>query len=345
MRRYAIATFTLTLTLWALAASAHPLKPGLLRIDPGSAADGTFEVMLKLPGTGNRAAPVKVRFPAGCEKTGDPRTQVTSDAVLQRWRMRCAPGALTSAPLVFEALSRKVGEVLVLYPTEDGGTQSAVARAEHPTVTLVSHGAPLLTSYLGLGVEHILLGIDHLLFVLGLIMLVFGQHSRGNPATTLLWTITAFTVAHSLTLGAATLGWVSVPSDAVETIIALSIVLLAMELARPANQAQPSWTASHPASVAFAFGLLHGFGFAGALTDLGVPEDNITGALLLFNVGVELGQLAFVLIVGLLWRVVKTAPTQALQLGHTAIVHALGGLAFYWCLDRGSALVERLLSS
>jgi hypothetical protein len=159
-----------------------------------------------------------------------------------------------------------------------------------------------------------------------------------------LWTITAFTVAHSLTLGAATLGWVSVPSDAVETVIAMSIVLLAVELAHPSNE-PAGWTGSHPAAVAFTFGLLHGFGFAGALSELGVPEGGVLGALLLFNIGVELGQIAFVIAVGVLWRLLRGAPQRVMQLSHATIVHALGGIAVYWCLDRGAALVERLLNS
>jgi len=344
MTRYLTPLWAVAVTLVTLSASAHPLKPGLLRIDPSVSVPGELDVMLKLPGTGDQVAPVTVRFPSGCAQSTKPTQQAVNAAMIQRWRVRCDAATLASEPLRFESLSRKVGEVLVLYPSEDGVTRSVVARAEAPSVTLDPETSPGLTAYLGLGVEHILGGIDHLLFVLGLMMLVFGRYVGRAATMKLLWTISAFTLAHSLTLGAATLGWVRVPSDAVETVIAMSIVLLAVELARPTSQS-PSFTTSHPAAVAFAFGLLHGFGFAGALTELGVPEDSVLGALLLFNVGVEIGQIAFVLVVGLLWQAVRRSPAQLIAWGHAGVVHALGGVAVYWCLDRGAALLERLLSS
>jgi hydrogenase/urease accessory protein HupE len=339
-----VATLWLVLVMGSTtSASAHPLKPGLLRLAPAISAEGELDVMLKLPSAGDQVAPVEVRFPTRCPRTTEPVSHLGVGAVIQRWRIRCDEGGLASEPLVFEALSRKVGEVLILYPGEDGTIQSAVARAERPTVTLKAGTAPRLMSYLSLGIAHIILGIDHLLFVLGLMMLVGGRHAGRAARVQLLWTITSFTVAHSLTLGAATLGLVSVPSDAVETVIAMSIVLLAIELARP-RDASPSWTSSRPAAVAFTFGLLHGFGFAGALTDLGVPRDAILEALLLFNLGVEFGQLAFVLAIGGLWCVLRRAPERARAFAHTAIVHALGGVAVYWCLERGGALLTRWLS-
>ena len=338
------AALGLTLLLLTCSASAHPLKPGLLRVTPIDEVSESYEVSLKLPAAGRISAKVEVDFPRLCTQVGQTRVSRFEGALVETWRLQCAPGGLASEATHFEGLSRKVGEVLVLYPDSNGGEHSARVAADSPSITLAPEADLTLSAYFLLGVEHILLGIDHLLFVLGLMMLIASHSGHRQRITTLFWTISAFTLAHSLTLGAATLGFVALPSDAVETVIAMSIVLLALELAR-SDGARTSWTRSHPASIAFLFGLLHGFGFAGALSDLGLPSEGIVSALLLFNVGVEFGQLAFVACAGLIaWlgRGVSLKTRHAVRAG---LINLLGGLAVYWTLDRGAALVLRWLNA
>jgi hydrogenase/urease accessory protein HupE len=181
-----------------------------------------------------------------------------------------------------------------------------------------------------LGIEHILLGIDHLLFVLGLVLIV-------QSAKLLVQTITAFTIAHSITLAVATLGFVHVPGAPVEAVIALSILFLASELTRQ-RRGESGLTARYPWLVAFSFGLLHGFGFAGALAEVGLPERDITLALLVFNLGVEAGQLLFVAgVLALLWlgrRVIVSPPPRWLQ---DAPAYAIGSLAAFWLIQRVAA--------
>jgi hydrogenase/urease accessory protein HupE len=183
--------------------------------------------------------------------------------------------------------------------------------------------------YLVLGVEHILLGIDHLLFVLALLLV-----TRGTCM--LVKTVTAFTVAHSITLGLATLGLVRVPTAPVEAVIALSIVFVAAEIVR-SRSGRPGITARMPWLVAFMFGLLHGFGFAGALGEVGLPEAEIPVALLTFNLGVEAGQVLFIaLVLG------SVAALRAIQVhvpawGQRAVPYAIGSLATFWVIQRIAA--------
>jgi hydrogenase/urease accessory protein HupE len=185
-------------------------------------------------------------------------------------------------------------------------------------------------SYIPLGIEHIMLGVDHLLFVLGLIVLV-------GSTRALVQTITSFTVAHSITLAAATLGWVGVPDKPVNAAIALSIVVLAVEVLKH-RQGQPSLSARLPWLIAFGFGLLHGFGFAGAMNNVGLPPENLPMALLFFNVGVEIGQLAFVFLVLGLYHAHRKLEVMLPRWSAVTSIYAVGGIAGYWFLTRSLAL-------
>jgi hydrogenase/urease accessory protein HupE len=188
---------------------------------------------------------------------------------------------------------------------------------------------PIAVDYTSLGVEHILTGFDHLLFVVALTLLV----RRGRR---LLATITAFTLAHSVSLALTVLGLVHVPSPPVEASIALSIVLVCAECLRPGD----SLTRRAPWAVAFAFGLLHGLGFASALLDLGVPERHLPTALLCFNVGVELGQLAIIAVVVGLRRLAGWLRLDRAWM-RSGVIYAMGGLAAFWSIDRIGALFAR----
>ena len=180
-------------------------------------------------------------------------------------------------------------------------------------------------AYTVLGIEHILTGIDHQLFVIGLLFLV-GFNRR------LFWTITAFTVAHSVTLALSALGWLELRSAPVEATIALSIVLVAGEALHQQQTLARRW----PALVAFLFGLVHGLGFAGALREIGLPENHLLAALLTFNIGVEIGQLLIVTAAWLLWRLVSHWPKVALA--RTAVLYGIGSVAAYWSWERAVAI-------
>ncbi len=214
-------------------------------------------------------------------------------------------------------------------------TQSITLTGAQNRVTLTQGGklplSQVIRSYVPLGFEHIMLGVDHLLFVFGLLLLVRGTWP-------LVSTITMFTVAHSLSLAAATFGWIGVPERAVNVCIALSIVVVAVEILRERN-GHPSWSVERPWLVAFGFGLLHGLGFASALTDIGLPEENIPSALLFFNVGVELGQLGFVLLVLALGHAHRRLQATLSPRFETAGVYAMGIVAAYWFAGRFMAIV------
>ena len=186
-------------------------------------------------------------------------------------------------------------------------------------------------SYIPLGIEHIMLGVDHLLFVLGLLLLV------GNTRT-LVWTITSFTVAHSITLAAATLGWVGVPDKPVNAAIALSIVVLAVEVIK-FRKGEPCLSARLPWVIAFGFGLLHGFGFAGAMNNVGLPRESLPAALLFFNVGVEIGQLAFVLTMLALYRAHRVLEARLPRWCGEFGIWGVGSLASYWFVGRFVAIL------
>lgn len=218
----------------------------------------------------------------------------------------------------------------------DGSARSFTLSAAQKSVRLTADGAlgvaTVAAAYIPLGFEHILLGVDHLLFVLGLIWLV---RSPGM----LVKTITSFTVAHSITLAAATLGWLGVPERPVNAIIALSIVFVAVELIRH-QRGEDGLTVRHPWIVAFGFGLLHGFGFAGALTAIGLPVESIPLALLFFNVGVEVGQLAFVAVVLMLIWAHRTVAAELPRWSQPVPAYAIGSLATYWFIGRFTLMVS-----
>jgi hydrogenase/urease accessory protein HupE len=196
-------------------------------------------------------------------------------------------------------------------------------------VAAAAGGTQVAATYVGLGVEHILLGVDHLLFVLALLILVDGWRR-------LVWTITAFTVAHSITLAAATLGWAALPPPPVEAVIALSIVFVAGEILH-ARQGRPGLSLRMPWLVAFSFGLLHGFGFAGALAEIGLPQQQIPLALFTFNVGVEVGQLLFVAAVLLLGRLPGFLRLPVPAWWPQVAAYGIGSVAVVWVLERLAA--------
>ena len=315
---------------FAASSYSHALQPGYLALR--SIDKGIYAVTWKTPAIGARPMAIAARLPESC----DPRTpgQPIWDgaAYLARWTATC-PGGLVGGTIAIEGLAATQTDVLVRIQRLDGTEQTVRLTPTAPSfvVEAVPGRFDVAGTYLALGIEHILLGIDHLLFVLALLILVSGWRR-------LVWTITAFTAAHSITLAAATLGFVRVAQGPVEAVIALSIVFVAMEIVHT-RQGRPGITERRPWIVAFAFGLLHGFGFAGALAQLGLPENDIPIALLFFNVGVEVGQLMFVaavLAIIATWRRLE-APWP--QWAWRIPVYAIGSLATYWTIERVAGFV------
>jgi hypothetical protein len=290
-----------------------------------------FDVRGRIPQTQGKAPEVEPIFPADCEARS-PITEITAPgARLRQWQIRCTQGLRNGATIAFAGLPLAMVDVVVRVQYHDGSSESHIARTRQPAVQIgqTPAEAPALDqavgSYFGLGVEHILTGVDHLLFVLCLLMLVPNRLA-------LLKTITAFTLAHSITLALSALQLVQVPQQPVEAAIALSILFLARELAR--TRAGSGLALQHPWAVALVFGLLHGFGFAGALAEIGLPRGDIPLALLLFNLGVEAGQVAFVMAVvgalALLRRWQQAWPRWAAALP----VYAVGAVSGFWWLQR-----------
>lgn len=316
--------------LMALAGSplaAHEMRPAYLEIR--ELASGTYDVMWKVPARGtNEKLSLNVRFSAKTKTIGEPVNAFMSGAFVQKWRITC-PDKLTGSTITIDGLTATFTDALLRFERMDGTSITHRFTPDSPAYQVEASPSLWQVSgtYLVLGVEHILLGIDHLLFVLALLLVVSGRRK-------LVWTITAFTVAHSITLALAALGFVNIPGPPVEAFIALSIVFVAAEIIH-GRQGKPGLTARWPWIVAFTFGLLHGFGFAGALAEVGLPQKAIPLALLFFNVGVEVGQLAFVFAVFVLLGVVKKMNLPVPRWAWRIPPYAIGSIAAFWLIERG----------
>ena len=306
----------------AAPAIAHEVRPGYLELQERES--GLYSTTWKVPVLGDYKLAIAPVYPPFCHSIGEPMSVVAGDASITRGTLRCTQ-PLAGSVLRIRNLEATQTDVLVRISSISGRVEADRITPSSPSLFIrADPGAfDILTTYCALGVEHILTGTDHLLFVLCLILLV-------RELRRLIATITAFTLAHSVSLAAATLGFVHVPPAPVEATIALSIVFLACELVR----GRDGMTRSYPWLVAFCFGLLHGLGFAGALAEVGLPRSDIPLALLSFNVGVELGQLAFIAIVlslgAVLRRLVGTAPIWATRMAS----YAIGATASFWMLER-----------
>ena len=379
-------TLLLLLMLWALPCFAHEVRPAYLELT--ETEPGTFSVVWKVPANGGPAlagddiphpadpaplpdsGPVRT-LPCGCpvptaadllmgvlpihpllpkyaEIVSLPRIERLPGAQVKRWSVSTGAQGLNGQEIRIHGLEATMIDVLVRITFADGRAVSRLLRPESPAFNVEAGDGSTARQFLVLGVEHILLGIDHLLFVLGLLLIVRG-------AGRLVKTITAFTIAHSITLALATLGIVHVPGPPVEAVIALSIVFVAREafLMRTGGNGENretkssvlsvsscsnSLTARQPWLVAFTFGLLHGFGFAGALSEVGLPPNEVPAALLFFNIGVELGQLLFIAAVCLVILYARRF-RQAFAINPPAWTrrlapYAIGGVAAFWVIER-----------
>lgn len=332
-RRSRFATWAHLLALgaaicWGGEASAHELRPAYLQMVEQT--DGEFAALWKTPMRGELRLDLWPEFTGSTEALTPVTTRHTGDAAVQRWRMR-ATEPLRGQSVSIRGLDGTMTDTLVRIEFADGSAWVKRLTPMQPEAVIPMQPSvwAVAREYMHLGVEHILLGIDHLLFVLALLLVTRGRWL-------VVKTITAFTVAHSITLGLATLGVVLVPSAPVEAVIALSIVLVAVEAVR-SRAGRAGLAARAPWIVAFAFGLLHGFGFAGALAEVGLPESHIPTALLFFNLGVEAGQLVFVAAV-----VVAIAGSRRVRDGlpkwaELLPPYAIGSLATFWVIQRVAA--------
>jgi hydrogenase/urease accessory protein HupE len=322
--------FCAVVVLFASVGYAHEIRPAYLEVR--ETGESTYDVLWKVPGRGeDMRLGINVGLPAACIDTGEPRAFMSNNTYIELRSVTCS-GGLTGGTIRIEGLDATLTDVLVRVQRLDGSTQ--VSRLTPAAPSFVVAAAPRATevagTYLQLGVEHILLGIDHLLFVLALVILVEGTRR-------LVATVTAFTLAHSLTLAGATLGFVHVPGPPVEAAIALSIMFVAAEIIH-GRHGMVGLTRRFPWIVAFTFGLLHGFGFAGALSDVGLPQAAIPIALLCFNVGVELGQLLFI---GSVLGAIAVAGWMARRVGirlpgwgWRVPPYAIGAVAAFWLVQR-----------
>jgi len=305
---------------------AHESRQAYLEIQ--ETAPGQYTLLWRTPMKAGRRLPVVLQVPGGVRNLRDPVVQTLSDSTLERRWIDAGPEGLAGKRIEFPGLQFTITDAVVRVNLLDGRNWLAIAKPSQPWVSIEQ--APgrwgVVADFIRQGTWHILSGPDHLLFVFGLLLLV-------GTAWMLVKTITAFTVAHSITLAAATLGYVQPPAPPIEAAIALSILFLGAEVLR-ARRGETSLSIRHPWIVAFAFGLLHGFGFASAMSAAGLPSADVPLALVSFNVGVELGQLAFVAVVLLLARSLRAFALNWPRSVEVLPAYAVGSLGAFWLIQR-----------
>jgi hydrogenase/urease accessory protein HupE len=310
-------------------AIAHEVRPGFLELVADGAA---VKVLWKAPMRDGYVLPITPVLPATCRDLAPPSRQAIAASLVERRRLDCGPAGLAGATIAIDGLATTLTDVIVRVDLP-GLRETVLLKPAAPSFTVTGERpwTRLAADYFRLGVEHILLGVDHLLFVFGLLLVVAN-------VWLLVKTITAFTVAHSITLALATLSIVKVPAAAVEATIALSIVFLAVEIVH-ARRGRAGITHRLPWLVAFVFGLLHGFGFAGALAEVGLPQTDIPLALLFFNLGVEAGQLLFIGALVAFYAVARRVGAGDLRRFDGWPAYAIGSVAAFWVFDRMAGML------
>lgn len=313
---------------------AHESQPGTLELR--QVAEDRYEVIWRTPIYFGRPHPARLELPENWKDVVNPTERLLPDSQVFRRVVTVGEKGIKDCTLRFRGLENTITDVFVRLNRLDGTTMTTVASPTRPFAQLRGDRSWYVTAgeYVGLGFHHILQGIDHLLFVLGLLLIVKGR-------MILLKTITAFTVAHSITLGVATLGYASVPLPPLNAAIALSILFLGPEIVR-SWRGESSLTIRYPWVVAFLFGLLHGFGFASGLSTTGMPKAEIPLSLLFFNVGVELGQLVFVLTALALAKSFRVLEVRWPRLVEVLPGYAVGSLGAYWTIQRTVILLGSL---
>jgi hydrogenase/urease accessory protein HupE len=321
-RRSKLGLVLAMLVLITSSASAHPLAPALLELK--EAPGGLVDVLWKRSSLSVPGSQIEPVVPPDCPVTTQTRVEEQGVAVLLRWQIDCTPTGLIGRTVRIDGLGPAKIDTLVRIELADGRKIQRVLRRGEPEMVVPEKAGRLsvFVDYMRIGFEHILSGADHLLFVFGLFLLCAGV----KP---LVQTVTAFTVGHSLTLSLAALGYAKLPTGPIEALIAASVLVLAVELAR--DEPEPTLMRRYPWPMALSFGLLHGMGFAGALREVGLPAGEIPIALFSFNVGIEIGQLAFVLALAALAPLAKRFP---IPISRRSAVYVMGAMAAFWMFQR-----------
>jgi HupE/UreJ protein len=301
-------------------------SPALLQIDERD--NGWLDVTWKVPVRQNRGLSLTPVLPEFLQAVGPVTTKQVPGAWIQHSTYQTNGQTLTGQTLKIDGLAAVQTDVLIRISLQNGNQFSTILRAGNDSYTVPEQASKLdvATAYWGMGTIHILEGADHLLFVLALLLIVSGLMP-------LLKAVTAFTIAHSITLVLATLGMVHMPASPTEAIIALSIVFLAVEIIHK-HQGKTGITERWPWLIAFIFGLFHGLGFAGALSEIGVPQHEVPLALFMFNVGVETGQLLFIAAVLSLMALIKRLPLKMPQSAWRIMPYSIGSVAAFWTIER-----------
>ncbi len=314
---------TLALTT---AAHAHEARPAYLELK--ETASGRFSVLWRTPVLAGMRLPLVLKMPDDAKNLQEPTVQELADSLVERRSIDAGPNGLAGKRIEFVGLQFTITDVLVRVELVDGRTMQMIARPSQPWVEIAASQSwwQVMGTYIVEGIRHILFGADHLLFVLGLLLIVVDRWM-------LLKTVTAFTLAHSITLAVATLGYAEAPVLPLNAAIALSILFLGPEIVR-SWRGETSFTIRHPWVVAFAFGLLHGFGFASALTSAGLPRSELPLALVSFNVGVEVGQLGFIGLVLALERSFQVLEVRWPRWVQALPGYTVGSLGAFWTIQR-----------
>jgi len=307
-----------------LTSFAHEIRPGYLEIKQISESD--YQILWKIPLLGNKAPKIDPMFPNNFTLSLVSE-EFLSDAYIRSYKGHYEQ-VLNGKLIRIKDLELTLIDVLVQINLIDESSYTLLLQPNRASLPIPKEPSKweVILLYIKLGIDHILIGVDHLLFVLGLLLLV-------NGFKPLLLTITAFTIAHSITLGIATYEILSVPQPPVEAVIALSIIFLAKEYIALRN-GMSSLTAKHPWVVAFTFGLLHGFGFASALSEIGFPQKDVPLALFTFNVGVELGQLIFIGAASIIMKLIAKSTFKFPDWSWKVLPYSMGILASFWFVER-----------
>lgn len=324
-------TLACFMMVWCTILNAHALQPGYLELR--ALDNSTWSVFWRKPDVQGKPMKLDAILPEHCAQRRGPPPQFDGAGWSTRWITTCANG-LSGGTIRIEGLENTRTDVLVRYELEPrvGQAWRLVPSATAFEVPETPGAWEVLRSYTYLGIEHILLGLDHLLFVLALLFLI-------RDFRTLIGAITAFTLSHSLTLGAAALGWLNIPGPPVEAIIALSIMFVASEIVCR-DPSSPRLSERAPWLVSFGFGLIHGLGFGGALSEIGLPQSEVILALLAFNIGVEIGQLMFIAACIAVLSVFRwlSGPMQSRPFERIA-AYGIGGIAAFWFVERVSGFL------
>lgn len=323
----------LLVALVALASScfAHEARPAYLEIK--EIAPGQYSLLWRTPVLAGMRLPIALQLPGDVKESREPNVQELADSLIERRWIDAGPNGLAGKRIDFPGLQATITDVVVRIEMLDGRKWTTIVHPSQPWVELAANQSTwgVVATYIVQGVRHILFGADHMLFVLGLLLIV-------KDRWMLLKTVTAFTVAHSITLAIATLGYAEVPVVPLNAAIALSILFLGPEIVR-SWRGETSFTIRHPWVVAFAFGLLHGFGFASALTSAGLPRHELPLALVSFNVGVELGQLTFIGLILALERSFRILEVRWPRWAQALPGYTVGSLGAFWTIQRVGILL------